>query len=46
VEQHDSRAVLTATVPPGFMRKAIAESPPQLTPMPPRNQQKAQPPSK
>ena len=47
VEQHDSRAVLTATVPPGFMRKAIAESPPQLTPMPPvppRDEQKAQPP--
>jgi hypothetical protein len=30
VEQHDDRAVLSATIPVGFLRKAIAESPNQL----------------
>jgi hypothetical protein len=36
VEQHSDRAVLTATVPPGFVRKAVAEAPNEVTPpMPP-----------
>lgn len=32
VEQHNDRAVLTATVPPGFIRKAVAEPPNELGP--------------
>jgi hypothetical protein len=36
VEQHSDRAVLTATVPPGFVRKAVAEAPNEVPPpMPP-----------
>jgi hypothetical protein len=31
IEQHKERAVLTATIPPGFVKKAIAESPEQLS---------------
>ena len=31
IEQHKDRAVLTATIPPGLVKKAIAESPEQLT---------------
>ncbi len=34
VEQHDKRVVLTAIMPPGFLRKAIAESPKQLETQP------------
>jgi hypothetical protein len=30
VEQHDDRAVLTAILPPGFIRKVVAESPKEL----------------
>lgn len=30
VEQHEDRAVLSATIPVGFLRKAIAESPSEL----------------
>ena len=31
IEQHKERAILTATIPPGFVKKAIAESPEQLS---------------
>jgi len=31
VQQHDNRTVLTAAIPPGFLRKAVA-SPPELQP--------------
>ena len=41
VEQQGKRAVLTAVLPPGFIRKAVAESPVELAPAPPA----AQPPS-
>ncbi len=34
VEQHEDRAVLSATIPVGFLRKAIAESPNQLETQP------------
>lgn len=34
VEQRDHRAVLSAVVPQGFIRKVLAESPEQLTPHP------------
>ncbi|HEY7617707.1 MAG TPA: hypothetical protein VH744_12950 [Terriglobales bacterium] len=34
VEQNGSRALLTASLPPGFIRKALAEPPPELTPSP------------
>jgi hypothetical protein len=34
IEQHKDRAVLTATIPPGFVKKAIAESPEQLSSQP------------
>jgi hypothetical protein len=34
VEQHKDRAVLSAVVPPGFIRKALAESPAELAPQP------------
>jgi hypothetical protein len=48
VEQHDARAELSATIPAGFLRKAIAESPEQLespaqespAPAPPANKVK------
>jgi hypothetical protein len=32
VEQSGARAILTATVPPGFIKKALAEAPPDTTP--------------
>ena len=32
VEQHGDRAVLTATVPPGFIRKAVADAPNEVAP--------------
>ena len=32
IEQHDNNAVLTAAVPPGFIRKAVAEPPKELEP--------------
>jgi hypothetical protein len=32
VEQHNDRAVLTAIVPPGFMRKAVAGAPNEVAP--------------
>jgi hypothetical protein len=35
VEQHDERAVVTAVMPPGFLRKAVAESPKELETQPP-----------
>lgn len=35
VEQHDKRAVLTAVVPPGFLRKAVADTPKELETQPP-----------
>ena len=31
IEQHKDRAVLTATIPPGLVKKAIAQSPEQLS---------------
>jgi hypothetical protein len=34
VQQHDSRAVLTAVLSPGFIRKIVAETPPELVPVP------------
>lgn len=34
VEQHNDRAVMTAVVPPGIIRKMIAEPPPELAPLP------------
>ena len=34
IEQHKERAVLTATIPPGLVKKAIAESPEQLSGQP------------
>ncbi len=39
VSQHDSRAVLTAVVPPGFVRKAFAEPPSESLPSLPAPQQ-------
>jgi hypothetical protein len=41
VEQHNDRAVLTATVPPGFIRKAVAEAPNQVNPPTPPPDRKA-----
>ncbi len=39
VQQHDNRTVLTAAIPPGFLRKAVAspvpEVPPAASPLPP-----------
>lgn len=34
IEQHEERAVLTATIPSGFLRKAIAGTPDQLESLP------------
>lgn len=34
VQQHDSRAVLTAVLSPGFIRKLVAGTPPDLVPAP------------
>jgi hypothetical protein len=35
VEQHSDRAILTAVMPPGFLRKAVADSPKELETQPP-----------
>jgi hypothetical protein len=40
VEQHNDRAVLTATVPPGFIRKAVADAPNQVSPSVPQPNRK------
>jgi hypothetical protein len=46
VGQQDDRAVLSATIPVGFLRKAIAESPNELESEPsPESKQKTAPPS-
>jgi hypothetical protein len=34
VQQHDDRAVLTAAIPPGFIRKAVASPPVEVQPKP------------
>jgi hypothetical protein len=34
VQQHDNRTVLTAAIPPGFLRKAVASPPAELQPIP------------
>ncbi len=34
VQQHDNRTVLTASIPPGFLRKAVASPPAELQPAP------------
>jgi hypothetical protein len=34
IQQHDSRAILTAVLSPGFIRKLVAEPPPELAPAP------------
>jgi hypothetical protein len=34
VEQSGDRAILTATVPPGFLKKALSEAPPETIPPP------------
>jgi hypothetical protein len=41
VEQHNDRAVLTATVPPDFVRKAVADAPNQVSPPVPLPDNKA-----
>jgi hypothetical protein len=46
VEQHDSRAILTAVLSPGFIRKMVAEPPPELTPAPEPPNPTPAPPSK
>jgi hypothetical protein len=43
VAQSQDRAVLTATVPPGFIRKAVAEPPKELAPQPPQEPKPAPP---
>lgn len=44
VQQHDDRTVLTAAIPPGFLRKAVAsptpEVPPVASPLPPAAENK------
>jgi hypothetical protein len=46
VSTHGDRAVLTAAVPPGFLRKALAEPTQELAPAaPPSSQKAAKPPS-
>jgi hypothetical protein len=44
VQQHDDRTVLTAAIPPGFLRKAVASPtpkvPPAAAPLPPANKSK------
>jgi hypothetical protein len=35
VQQHDDRTVLTAAIPPGFLRKAVASPPAEIQPPPP-----------
>ncbi len=32
VQQHDDRTVLTAAIPPGFLRKAVASPPAEIQP--------------
>jgi hypothetical protein len=34
VQQHDDRTVLTAAIPPGFLRKAVASPPAEAAPVP------------
>ena len=46
VQQHDSRAILTAVLSPGFMRKMVAASPPELIPAPEPPNSVSEPPSK
>ncbi|HVO61685.1 MAG TPA: hypothetical protein VMT53_12175 [Terriglobales bacterium] len=46
VQQHDSRAVLTAVLSPGFIRKIVAEAPPELVPPPEPPTPAPPPPSK
>ncbi len=36
VQQHDDRTVLTAAIPPGFIRKAVAAPPAEAVPEPPQ----------
>jgi hypothetical protein len=36
VQQHDDRTVLTAAIPPGFIRKAVAAPPTEAIPEPPQ----------
>ena len=43
VDQQKDRAVLTATVPPGFIRKVLTEAPSGLTPTPPSEKQTREP---
>ncbi len=43
VEQHRNRVALTATVPPGLIRKAIAEPPAELAPQTPQTPLKQPP---
>lgn len=43
VEQQKERAVLTATVPPGFVRKVLTEVPSALTPTSPEQKQEPEP---
>jgi hypothetical protein len=38
VQQHDDRTVLTAAIPPGFLRKAVAPSPAEMLPGAPASQ--------
>lgn len=45
VDQKDSRAVLTATLAPQFLRKMVAEPPPELIPQAPTSPTPAPPPS-
>lgn len=46
VEQKDDRAVLTANLPPGFIKKVFSESPVELSPVsPPTSTPAPQPPS-
>ena len=46
VQQHDSRAVLTAVLSPGFIRKIVAEGPPEIVPTPEPSNPTPPPPSK
>jgi hypothetical protein len=43
VEQQKDRAVLTATVPPGFIRKVLTEAPSALTPTSPGEKEAPEP---
>jgi hypothetical protein len=46
VQQHGSRAILTAVLSPGFMRKMVAAPPPELIPAPEPPNPVSEPPSK